>query len=183
MIRKVILDAGHGGYDAGDVHAGRLEKEDNLHLVLKVGNILKENGVEVFYIRDSDKYIAQSARANMANKEGGDLILSIHRNSTRRPDTYSGAIAYVNKEDGLEEIVAMDILQSLKKECFNNLGVQIRDGINVLDKTKLAAILLEVGFINTSIDNECFDKNLDGIAAAIADGILSFNKMEYSNMY
>ena len=55
--RKVVIDAGHGGdYDPGAVYAGRREKDDNLRLALAVGNILENNGVDVFYTRVTDVY-------------------------------------------------------------------------------------------------------------------------------
>ena len=46
---KVALDAGHGGSDPGAVYNGRQEKDDTLDLTLAVGDILKKNGVDVFY--------------------------------------------------------------------------------------------------------------------------------------
>lgn len=175
MIRKIILDAGHGGYDTGGVYQDRLEKDDNLLLALKLGEKLKEKGIDVVYTRDSDRYLTQSARVNIANKEGGDLLLTLHRNSSKRPDTYSGVIAYVNKEDNFEEEVANRILSNIKKGELNNLGVQIRSKIMQLDNSNIPSILLEVGFINTDVDNQYFDIHMDELVEYISEGILSFN--------
>ena len=49
-MARVILDAGHGGYDNGAQYDGRKEKDDNLRLTLAVGQILEQNGVPVSYL-------------------------------------------------------------------------------------------------------------------------------------
>ena len=56
---KVALDAGHGGSDPGAVYNGRQEKDDTLDLTLAVGDILKKNGIDVFYTRTNDEYERQ----------------------------------------------------------------------------------------------------------------------------
>ena len=50
-MAKIAIDAGHGGSDPGAVFEGRQEKDDNLRLALAVGDILKQNGQEVFFTR------------------------------------------------------------------------------------------------------------------------------------
>ena len=55
-MATVMLDAGHGGYDNGASFEGRKEKDDNLNLVLAIGNILENNGVDVLYTRTTDIY-------------------------------------------------------------------------------------------------------------------------------
>ena len=52
--KKVILDAGHGGWDPGATYYGRREKADNLRLALEVGRILEQEGVNVVYTRTTD---------------------------------------------------------------------------------------------------------------------------------
>lgn len=52
----IALDAGHGGSDPGAVYNGRREKDDNLKLAMAVGDILKNEGMDVFYTRDNDIY-------------------------------------------------------------------------------------------------------------------------------
>ena len=46
---RIALDAGHGGSDPGAVYKGRQEKDDTLDLTLAVGDILKKNGIDVYY--------------------------------------------------------------------------------------------------------------------------------------
>lgn len=84
----VVLDAGHGGHDAGAV--GRpttnREKDINLAIALKVGNLLKQNcpDVSVLYTRSTDVFVTLSGRADIANKAKADLFVSIHTNAIER---------------------------------------------------------------------------------------------------
>ena len=84
----VVLDAGHGGHDAGAV--GRpttnREKDINLAIALKVGTLLQQNcpDVSVLYTRSTDVFVTLSGRADIANKAKADLFVSIHTNAIER---------------------------------------------------------------------------------------------------
>lgn len=84
----VVLDAGHGGHDAGAV--GRpttnREKDINLAITLKVGKLLEQNcpDVKVLYTRSTDVFVTLGGRADIANKAKADLFVSIHTNAIER---------------------------------------------------------------------------------------------------
>jgi len=169
---KVALDAGHGGSDPGAVYNGRQEKDDTLDLTLAVGDILKKNGVDVFYTRTTDEYETPFKKATDANNSGADLFISIHRNSSETPNQYSGVESLVFNDTGLKAEVARNINNQLEDVGFKNLGVDVRKNLVVLKRTKMPAVLIEAGFINNDKDNYLFDQEFDKIANAIADGIL-----------
>ncbi len=169
---KVALDAGHGGSDPGAVYNGRQEKDDTLDLTLAVGDILKKNGIDVFYTRTTDEYETPFKKATDANDSGADLFVSIHRNSSETPNQYSGVETLVFSDSGLKAEVARNINNQLEDVGFKNLGVDVRKNLVVLKRTKMPAILVEAGFINNEKDNYIFDQEFDKIANAIADGIL-----------
>ena len=166
---KIALDAGHGGSDPGAVYKGRQEKEDTLDLTLAVGDILKKNGIDVYYTRTTDEYETPFKKATDANNSGADLFVSIHRNSSENPNQYSGV---VYSDTGLKAEVARNINNQLEDAGFKNLGVDERKNLVVLKRTKMPAVLVEAGFINNDKDNYLFDEEFDSIAQAIADGIL-----------
>ena len=169
---KVALDAGHGGSDPGAVYNGRQEKDDTLDLTLAVGDILKKNGVDVFYTRTTDEYETPFKKATDANNSGANLFISIHRNSSETPNQYSGVESLVFNDTGLKAEVARNINNQLEDVGFKNLGVDVRKNLVVLKRTKMPAVLVEAGFINNDKDNYLFDQEFDKIANAIADGIL-----------
>ena len=169
---RIALDAGHGGSDPGAVYKGRQEKEDTLDLTLAVGDILKKNGIDVYYTRTTDEYETPVKKATDANNSGADLFVSIHRNSSENPNQYSGVETLVYSDTGLKAEVARNINNQLEDAGFKNLGVDERKNLVVLKRTKMPAVLVEAGFINNDKDNYLFDEEFDGIAQAIADGIL-----------
>ncbi len=89
----VVIDAGHGGHDPGAV--GRISKEKNINLnvALKVGNLIKKNcnDVKVIYTRTKDVFIPLDRRAEIANNAKADLFISIHTNSVAKNRTVKGA--------------------------------------------------------------------------------------------
>ena len=84
----------------------------------------------------------------------------------------SGVESLVYNLTGVKYEMAENINEQLETVGFVNLGVQARPNLIVLRKTKMPAVLVEVGFINSDIDNRLFDANFDEIAVAIANGII-----------
>ena len=168
----VVLDAGHGGSNPGAVYNGRREKDDALNLVLAVGQILEQSGVEVYYTRTSDVYESPYQKAQEGNMVGADYFVSIHRNSSPYPNQYTGIETLVYNRYGEAARLAYNINSQLEQVGFENQGVNERPNLVVLNSTEMPAVLLEVGFINTDEDNELFDERFREIAQAIADGIL-----------
>ena len=172
MAYKIMLDAGHGGEDPGAVHEGRKEKDDNLKLTLAVGKILEDNGADVVYTRTEDVYQTPFEKAKLANEDGVDYFISFHRNSSPEPEQYEGAEVLVYDKKGIKYDMAENILGALGEAGFKELGVKARPGLVVLRRTKMPALLIETGFINSKRDNELFDTRFSEIAKGIANAIL-----------
>lgn len=168
----IALDAGHGGSDPGAVYGNRNEKDDALRLTKAVGKILENSGINVFYVRKSDEYETPFKKATDANNAGADYFISIHRNSSEEPNQYSGVESLVYRDSGIRSVIAKNINSELEKVGFNNLGITQRPNLVVLKRTRMPAVLVEAGFINSDEDNAIFDENFDKIANAIAQGIL-----------
>lgn len=77
MPVSIMLDAGHGGRDPGAVYNGRQEKDDVLKLVLAIGEILQNSGIDVEYTRTTDIYETPFQKATEANEAGVDFFISI----------------------------------------------------------------------------------------------------------
>lgn len=169
---KVMVDAGHGGFDNGATHEGRREKDDTLRLALEVGRILEENGVDVEFTRTTDIFQSPSAKARIANNSGADLMVSIHRNAAYAPNTYHGVQTLVYNLGDIKEQFANNINAELEEVGFQNIGVEVRPNLAVLRQTQMPAVLVEAGFIDSDIDNEIFDNSFYETANAIAQGIL-----------
>ena len=78
----VVLDAGHGGHDPGNLGNGFLEKNIALSIVLEAGEALeKDPNVRVLYTRDDDTFVNLYKRGEIANKAKADLFVSVHCDS------------------------------------------------------------------------------------------------------
>lgn len=172
MPYSMMLDAGHGGRDPGAVYQGRQEKDDNLSLVLAIGEILQENGVDVEYTRTTDIYQTPYEKAMIANRAEVDFFLSIHRNSYPTDNQVSGVESLVYDLSGLKYEMAQNINEQLETVGFVDLGVKARPNLVVLRRTQMPAVLVEVGFINSNTDNQLLDENFDVVTQAIARGVL-----------
>lgn len=84
-VRKVFVDAGHGGKDPGTMHNKVKESAVALEVARLLGSLLQANGMEVVYSRTTDRQVKLSERTRMANAAHADLFVSIHVNANDNP--------------------------------------------------------------------------------------------------
>ena len=79
----LVVDAGHGGHDAGAKGAFSYEKNINLNVALAFGRLVEDNcpDVRVIYTRKTDVFVPLHRRAEIANKNKADVFISIHTNA------------------------------------------------------------------------------------------------------
>ena len=86
-IRRIIVDAGHGGHDTGAIGPTRVrEKDVTLAMAKRLATRLQAKGFEVVLTRPDDRYVALEERTAIANARHGDLFVSIHANAHPRRD-------------------------------------------------------------------------------------------------
>ena len=93
-VRRVVLDAGHGGSDPGATTAEMMEKEITLDIGQRLRKLLEQNGFDVVVTRDSDRTIALRDRALLANDSRSDIFLSIHVNALEKYTDSRGIETY-----------------------------------------------------------------------------------------
>jgi N-acetylmuramoyl-L-alanine amidase len=89
-IRKVVIDAGHGGKDPGAVGKNSKEKDIVLSVALMTGNLIEQNipDVQIIYTRKTDVFVELHKRAQIANESGADMFISIHCNASKSVGAY-----------------------------------------------------------------------------------------------
>ena len=92
----LVIDAGHGGHDAGAVGALTKEKTINLNVALVFGRLVEQHcpDVKVIYTRKTDVFIPLHTRADIANKNKADLFISIHTNALPKGHISRGMETY-----------------------------------------------------------------------------------------
>jgi N-acetylmuramoyl-L-alanine amidase len=91
IVNTVVIDAGHGGKDSGTSGVISKEKDIALKIALELGKTIQKylKDVKVIYTRTDDRFIELEQRAQIANKNGADLFISIHCNSLPKNTSHS----------------------------------------------------------------------------------------------
>jgi len=151
-IRTVVLDAGHGGKDPGNLGTGRYkttEKHIAYNVTKLVGKYINENfpDVKVVYTRDDDTFIELKERCNIANKAKADVFISIHCNANDSKDPH-GCETYVM---GLHKTEAnMRVAQKENASILMEEGHELKyDGYDPKDPESIIALSLRQ---NTHLD-------------------------------
>ena len=97
LLDAIVIDAGHGGKDAGAIGKGGLqEKTVTLDIAGKLGKLIQNNlGIKVIYTRDEDAFIPLWKRTKIANDSGGKIFISIHVNSAHKNPSVRGFETYL----------------------------------------------------------------------------------------
>lgn len=173
----VVIDAGHGGTDPGTTsYTTKHEKDFTLALGLKVQELLQnEPGIELIMTRETDVYPTRSERVKLANDLNADIFVSIHGNSAPTSPQANGTETYYYQRQNskeLAEIIHENLIEALG---FNDRGVK-NQSFQVIRETKMAAALLEIGFLSNKSEEEAMmlEENQDKAAKAIVEGIKEY---------
>jgi len=118
-IRRIVVDAGHGGHDPGALGAGgSREKDVVLQIALRLARKLKEElGLDVVLTRSTDVFIELKERTAIANQVGADLFVSIHANAALSRNTNGIETYYLNlaKTEKVAQLAAQENGTTLEK--------------------------------------------------------------------
>lgn len=128
-IRRIVIDAGHGGHDSGTLGPYGLEEKDVvLDVALRLGRLLQDQlAAEVIYTRSTDTFVPLETRTAIANQAHADLFLSIHANSSpdhsaRGVETYflnftasPDALAVAGRENAVSERSVHELSDLVRK--------------------------------------------------------------------
>lgn len=170
-MTRLCFDYGHGGKDPGAIYKNRYESHDNLDIGTKVAQILRGNGIMVDETRTKDITLSLWQRIRFENAKDYDYFISFHRNAFK-PETARGVETYIYLTKNKKALtLAKKIQKNLSNVGFINRGVRLGN-YYVLRNTKAPALLIELGFIDNTLDNSLFDEKRDEIANSIARSII-----------
>lgn len=168
---KVCLDYGHGGRDLGACYGAKREADDVLAIGKIVAKHLRAKGVVVQETRKDDSFVSLASRCHIANKANYDYFISFHRNAYF-PEIASGTEVYVHPNGSPKARRLASRLQA----CLVDFGYRDRGvkkaNFYVLRGTRAPALLVEIGFIDNSVDNWRFDRHMEEMAKRLAEEIV-----------
>lgn len=189
----IIIDAGHGGFDGGAVaDDGTVEKDINLSIALKLGNMLRVCGYNVIFTREEDKGTDNLENGSIAQRKKDDLknrlelmsgfsdavFVSIHLNkfSVR---SAKGAQVFYSPNGEASKLLSNEIQNSVKEQLQKDNSrvskIASKD-IYLLYNAPIPAVIVECGFISnpaelTLLKDENYQTKL---SFAVLCGILSY---------
>lgn len=185
----VTIDASHGGQDSGSLSdSGAKEKDVNLSVALKTGEILKQNGVNVVYTRTEDKALDDNARADISNKSNSSEFVSIHANSYSKDKNVKGIETYYSAQNKSDQSKAE--AESVQKQIVKFTGSQDR-GIKEasaekeekFSKINAPSIMVYLGFMTNQSESDALSSSdfQNKSAKGIAQGILMSLNLAYED--
>lgn len=173
--KKVVIDAGHGGTDAGAIGGGTYEKDITLDVAKRVEDLLKKSGFAVLMTRSNDTYVSLQDRVAMSENYNPDIFVSIHVNSSVRPEITGVETHYYHQES---MTLAQTVHSSLASAVDSPNRGLFKSKFYVINHTTAPAILVEIGFISNSAERAQLvgEKRKQATAKAIADGVKNYFK-------
>ncbi len=122
-IKKVVIDPGHGGRDPGAIgrSSGVREKDITLDIALRLGRILRSQGIEVILTRASDTTVSLAYRVDKAHGTGADIYISIHANANRVRSLDGFEVYYIAENAGDNQrarLSAKEVKPDFDADCF-----------------------------------------------------------------
>ncbi len=183
----VVIDAGHGGKDAGALSKDETyyEKNINLDILLQLKELLDQENIKVYYTRTADDKIFLRPRAELANAVDCDYFISIHCNANEVTYPNGTEILYYNNE--FKGVKAIDLADLFSEEIDKTTAL-VKQGVvekqyndvYIMDKAVVPMVLIEVGYLTNNSDMNYLSKpeNRKEVAEGIYNGILrAYNEL------
>ena len=178
----IIVDAGHGGKDAGTSSKREAyeEKQLTLQTSLLIADYLKKLGYKTILTRNQDTFVPLETRSEIANSVKADLFVSVHYNYSSSKEA-EGIEVFYYKEDktppssriALSKELGQEVLKKIVKSTHaESRGVK-QANFAVIRQTKMPAILIEAGFLSNAHEREKIKDATyrQSLANGIANGI------------
>ena len=190
---KIIIDAGHGGFDGGAVAVdGTIEKDINLNIALQVGEMLSISGMDVIYTRTQDTGTENNRDVSIRKRKVSDLnnrlalmskypesiFVSVHLNKFTTSDASGAQVFYSKSFDEAKDlsVLIQNSIVSLIQPQNTRVVKQGTSSALLLYKAMVPAVIVECGFLSNNNELKLLktEKYQKQMAFAIFCGILNF---------
>ncbi|MDO4531966.1 MAG: N-acetylmuramoyl-L-alanine amidase, partial [Bacillota bacterium] len=181
---KIVLDAGHGGWDPGKTGTcGEDEKELNLAVTEKLAEYLEQGGGTVILTRREDAALGKGKQADLAerrriiNESGADLLISIHQNAFPSAKAQGAQVFYhPNSPKGKELAECVQENLRVRVDTENRREAKENSTYYILRTTEVPAVIVECGFLSNEEEERLLNDGAyqERLAWAIYCGILDY---------
>ena len=194
--KVVLIDAGHGGFDAGASGNGVKEKDVNLGVALKLKDCINDMGGKAILTRDSDTSTADDnrkdgstakasdlkRRKNMVDECNADLMISIHMNKFEQSEYWGAQVFYAENSEESKRL-GETIQAALPKVLGDNnerVAKKSNGQIYILKNVKVPTVIVECGFLSNPAEAKKLadDEYQKKLARAICVGVEDFYNKE-----
>ena len=189
----ILIDPGHGGIDPGAVNKkyNIHEKDLNLEISKKLGDLLESNNIRVLYTREDDNvpWVTQMEslrkRVEIESYVKPDIFVSIHINSSKKP-TSTGFEVWCTTKNSESEILGYQITNEIKKIRYTeDRGLKYKEDndLYVINRVDSTAVLVELGFLSNYEDLAFLlsEEGKNQCAEGIATGLINYYNSYYYN--
>ncbi len=171
----IVIDPGHGGTDCGAIRNNVTEKAITLDVSKRVRDLLTKQGFTVYMTRDTDETVSLQDRVAFSEEHHADAFVSIHVNSSEKPEI-TGIETHYWREESLD--LAKVVHASLASHINSKNRGLFKSKFYVINHTTSPAILVEIGFISNMWERGelVSDKRKQATAKAIAEGVQNYFK-------
>lgn len=175
----IVIDPGHGGKDSGTISVNNnYEKDINLEIGKKLYKKLTSMGYKVILTRETDEFVDNNHRADIANENKAEIFISIHGNAMENNNSINGTqVLYYPNREGANSTLAQIILDEMVKDTGAlDKGIVGRKDLIVLNQTKMPAIIIEYGFLSNEDEEKLLLTNSyqDKVVGSIAEGLKKY---------
>ena len=188
ISRVIYLDIGHGGLDSGAYYKGVKESDLNLQLGRRIMKSLKKDGATVYLTRYDDydlsvnnaynrKRSDLSRRANIINKSGCDMFISVHLNASS-DETWYGAQVYYDNINPENEKIASILQEELRRYLNTSRNYKENNTKYLQHRINRPGVLLEAGFLSNPNERYLLQKQSyqDKIAEVVRKSVVKYYK-------
>lgn len=178
----VIVDAGHGGADAGKTGVnGEKEKEINLQISDKIKKLLLDQGISVRMTREGDDRLADSQREDLQARvdiinSGARLAVSVHQNSYHDPAVWGAQVFYYTDSEHGRSAAGMIQEELNKLSPDHKKKIRANNTYYILKNTDIPTVIVECGFLSnhTEAGKLSDDAYQSAVAEAVVRGVLQY---------
>lgn len=178
----LVVDAGHGGNDAGASYGTLKEKDLNLRVAKRLGELSSAYNIEVHLTRTNDEDVSLTKRAEMTNQLKADDFISVHVNDGKSTNGHYLAIDARGKKAKGSTMLSNAVMNQLTTLDAGKPGgktYSVRTDLHLaVLKSNAASVLIELGDINNESDMARLTNasQLDELCNAILTGVVEAHK-------